>query len=239
MSEVPLTVTDVPSGGPDKRAWAQSVVTEVLKLLEIPARLELKEAADNGIAVAVHLEKDVPGLPAGKRSSLLDALQFLSNKIVNRPNTERRWISIGVGGFPEPRPAQAPRPAIAPVAEVAHAQPVAAPQAPRSRAAPPPARPVHAGETEERAAQVPPMPEVVALGKMLAQKCVQHGRHYGVVVMPFAERANLIRGAEGVSGLVVKAEGEGRNRRVVFTPDKPTPMPKRAFMQDDDDEYEE
>jgi hypothetical protein len=34
----------------------------------------------------------------------------------------------------------------------------------------------------------------------------------------------------------VACEGEGRNRRVVFTPEKPAPLPKRSMLPDDDEE---
>src|SRR5688572_30561823 len=90
------TSNGVSAAGPavDKRAWAQTVVTDILRLLDIRAKLDLKDAPDQGIAIAIYPEAEVPGLASGKRSSLVDALQFLANKIVNRPNTERRWISI-------------------------------------------------------------------------------------------------------------------------------------------------
>ena len=42
-------------------------------------------------------------------------------------------------------------------------------------------------------------------------------------------------GAQGVAGVKVKLEGDGKSRRVVFTPDKPTPMPKRALPVHDDE----
>ena len=50
------------------------------------------------------------------------------------------------------------------------------------------------------------------------------------------DRARVLKSVEGVSGLAVRGEGEGRNRRVVFTPDKPAPMPKRNHPNFDDDE---
>jgi len=53
----------------------------------------------------VHFDAEVPGVVAGKKSYLIDSLQFLVNKVVNRPNTERRWVTLGVGGFPEPKAA--------------------------------------------------------------------------------------------------------------------------------------
>ena len=38
-----------------------------------------------------------------------------------------------------------------------------------------------------------------------------------------------------VAGVKVKLEGDGKSRRVVFAPDKPTPMPKRALPVQDDE----
>ena len=58
--------------------------------------------------MAVHFEGEVPGVVAGKKSYLIESLQFLVNKVVNRPNTERRWVTLGVGAFPEPKPAAPP-----------------------------------------------------------------------------------------------------------------------------------
>ena len=41
-----------------------------------------------------------------------------------------------------------------------------------------------------------------------------------------------------MAGVSVRLEGEGRNRRVVFHPEKPAPMPKRTHPNFDDDEDE-
>jgi predicted RNA-binding protein Jag len=239
MSEGPAATTNgqVPESvpAPDKRIWAESVVKEVLRLLDIRARLELKDAPENGIAVAIHPEAESPALQSGKRTSLVDALQFLANKIVNRPNSERRWISLGVGGFPEPRPPPAERPARPPApvsaAPVASARPSA--PAPRTAAAPRPGRSV---EVDELSISEPPDAQVAALGKLLAEKSAKHGRHYAALAMSLQDRSALLKGAQGAKGQSVRAEGEGRNRRVVFTPDTPAPMPKRALPQDDDEE---
>jgi predicted RNA-binding protein Jag len=238
MSEAPTAlqangVAVASAASAEKRAQAESVLSELFRLLEIPAKLEFKDAPDNGIAVAIHPEGEIPGLQAGKRSSLVDALQFLSNKIVNRPNTERRWISIGVGGFPEPRPPPAERPPKpAPVAAVPKNGGVAASNKP------PPAKPVTRVEPDERSVELPPDARVEALGKMLAEKSAKLGRYYAVVTMPIEARASLVRGTDGVAGVTVRGEGEGRNRRVVFTPAKPVPMPKRALPVDDEDDVD-
>src|SRR6185295_12578783 len=105
----------VPSAPPDpaaaaedaakKRARTSEVLEEILRRMDMQGRVEVKDGADGGISVAMFLEGEVPQ-GQGRRSNFVDALQFLANKMVNRPGTSRRWISIGVGAHPEPRPRQ-------------------------------------------------------------------------------------------------------------------------------------
>src|SRR5438132_1092745 len=98
--------------------------------MEYPARLDFKDAEDGSLAVAMHFTGETPqGIAAGKKSYLVDSLQFLLNKCINRPNTERRWVSLGVGGFPEPRANKPQGPA--PVAAAAAPAPAASNGAPR------------------------------------------------------------------------------------------------------------
>jgi hypothetical protein len=55
---------------------------------------------------------------------------------------------------------------------------------------------------------------------------------------PVQLRARVLKAVGDVPGLKVSCEGEGRNRRVVFTPDKLAPLPKRSMLPADDDEDE-
>lgn len=230
---------------PKKRLEAERVLGEVLRLLEVPARLETKDASDGGIAVAVHAEAEHAGaLGGGKRSNVVDALQFLANKIINRPNQERRWISIGVGAFPEPRGPKPPRPAAipspalpaAPTAPTAvGAAPPAAP-APRAPKPPLPPPPAKAGEPDERSLEVPVDVALAAVVKSLAERSGRLGRFYAIHPMKKEDRARVLKAAEGLEGVKVLVEGEGKLRRIVFAPAKPTPMPKRTAMPDYDDE---
>ena len=87
---------------PAKRELAVQVLTELFRLMDLPGRLEAKDAADGGISVALHLDGPFPGVQAGRRSHVVDAVQFLANKLVNRSGTTKRWISIGVGDTPSP-----------------------------------------------------------------------------------------------------------------------------------------
>lgn len=264
MSEaVAAAVVAAPAPGVDKRALAESVLGEIFRLAEWPVKLEFKDVADGGIAVAVHFEAEVPGVQAGKKSYLVDSLQFLVNKVVNRPNTEKRWVTLGVGGFPEPRGPGAgePRPPSAPPAGAAGAVPVPvaatrgasapaagrAPQAPQGKNGPavaapkqqPPQRPApqqqRAAEVEEA---VEVSPEWKALGASLSGKAVKHGRSYAVMLLSNAERAQLVKAASA-AGVKVKVEGDGHFKRVAVVPDKATPMPRKMQFPDYDDEDED
>jgi predicted RNA-binding protein Jag len=242
---VPAPATAAAKAAEDqkKKEQAEQALVEILKLMELPARLEVKDGSDGGISVAIFLETEVPGIQAGRRSHLVDALQFLVNKIVNRPNTERRWISIGVGGHPEPRAQKPAAPAPAPAAKPA-APPAQRPQSKPQQAQRPNGqqssspRPVAAAEPDEATLQVSPDPAIAQLAQALAEKSARLGRFYAVASMNAENRARLLSGATGVAGVKVRAEGEGRSRRVVFAPDKPTPMPNQKMPNFDDEEEE-
>jgi hypothetical protein len=70
----------------------------------------------------------------------------------------------------------------------------------------------------------------------LAQKSAQLGRIYALAGMKAEQRAQVLKAAEGVAGLKVRVEGEGRSRRVVLHPEKVSPMPKRSLPGLDDEE---
>ena len=231
----------------EKQQQVEKLLSEILALMQFPARLDFKDAADGSLAVAMHFLGDVPvGISAGKKSFLVDSLQFLLNKCINRPNTERRWVTLGVGGFPEPRngrpaasaPPAAARAAPAPVAAVAAAA-VAAPAAVPSSAPRRAARPAR-GEgrnvaqrpaaVDESKLEVAADPLLAGLGKSLAEKSARLGRVYAVAMLSTEDRARLLQAAKAVPGLSMRVEGEGHFRRLAFMPDKPTVMPKRHAM---------
>jgi predicted RNA-binding protein Jag len=259
----------IAESGDAKCAQAGEVLGEMLRLIGLRARVDVKDvpardaeadrpATPASISVALHLEEVVPGIVAGKRSQIVDAVQFLANKIVNR-GVEKRWINIGIGSHPEPRiPGQKPQrqstlqakqPARAPVAGPSgEAAPVVAPGSrPQAEArqarekASPEAKPKRAVQTEgdESQLEVADDAAIQRLGRLLGEKSSQFGRHFGIFPMSGAERVNLERGASGVAGTTVKMEGEGRHRRVAFVPANPKPMPKRSALPDYDVEDEE
>lgn len=229
-AEPSVTPAAPPVPAPERRAQVEQLLGEIFRLAEWPARVELKDGRDGGIAVAVHFQGEVPGVTAGKKSYLVDSLQFLVNKVINRPGVEKRWVTLGVGAFPEPKPSQPP-----PAASVPAAPRAAAPQRPNppQQAKKPAAAPAQRAEPVE--AEVELTPEWAALGKLLAEKAVRHGRQYAVMSLSAAERAQLVK-AGAASGVKVKTEGDGHFRRVAFVPDKPTPMPRKMQFPDDDEE---
>jgi len=254
MTETPVAPEAAQAApGPEKRAEAEKVLQEILRLIELPARLELKDAADGGISVAMFPEAELPGVAPGRRTHVIDAVQFLANKIVNRSAADRRWISIGVGAHPEPRPAkplpgpaqpraegaapqpqaQPPRPPRPPKA----AAPQGAPAEPRPpKAAPAPAKPA---EPEELKLDVAEDPELAKAIATLAERSATLGRYFAIWPMKPEDRARVLKAASGTGGVKVIAEGEGRNRRVVFHPDKPTAMPKKTGLPGMDVEDED
>jgi len=205
----------------DKRAWAARVVGEILEHMGVKPQLEVKDAADGGISIAVQLPAEVPGVQAGKRSPVVDALQFLANKLVNRPGSERRWISIGIGGHPEPRVREGKRPPEQPSASasVPRAAPVKSANGRGAAAAPPRTSP----EDDEGALQPSEDGALTESVKSMAEKSSSLGRFFAIVGMKREDRARVLRAVQGMPGLKVSAEGTGRNRRVVFSPLNPAP----------------
>nr|WP_216618702.1 hypothetical protein [Corallococcus carmarthensis] len=237
------------------------MLADILGLMGFPARLDLQDATDGSLSVALHFESGAPpGVEQGKRSQVLDSLQFLLNKMLHRPGVERRWVMLGAGAHPEPRPRREPgqqqAPAAAPaasVAQVAAATPPAQPAraAAPAPAAPPPQRNARGGqaakpaqapaaakgaEADERSLPVEEDPVFREAVRKLAEKSASLGRFYAFAAMKTEDRARVLKAVEGVGGVKVAAEGEGRNRRVVFTPAKPAPMPKRSLLPDDDED---
>ena len=226
------------SSTPDKREWAARVVAEMLQRMGVNPRLDIKDGADGGISIAVHLDADVPGVQAGKRSHVLDALQFLANKIVNRPGSDRRWIFIGVGGHPEPRVREARRaPDVPPPAAVTLSAPRSAPAkiANGRPTSPPPPKPL---DEDETTVQPSDDAELSAAARNIAKRASADGRFFAILGMKREDRARVLRAVEGVGGVKASAEGIGRNRRVVFTPDNPAPMPKGSLPMAEEDELE-
>ncbi len=246
-----------PAGGAELRARVEKLLTDILGLMGFPARLDFQDASDGSLAVALHFQAESPpGVDPGKRSQVVDSLQFLLNKMLHRPGSERRFVLVGAGVHPKPRGERVKREQVTAQAAVPLAAPVPAPQqaprqpprapAPAPQQAKAPARgsqapqaksaPARAAEAEERSLEVTEDAALREAARKLAEKSSSLGRFYALVAMKQEDRARVMKAVEGVPGVRVSCEGEGRNRRVVFTPAKPAPLPKRSMLPDDDEE---
>jgi predicted RNA-binding protein Jag len=244
-----------PEQSAERLRLAEASAREILRLMEVPSRVEVKDAPDGGISLAIFLEGDVQGFSSGRRSHVVDALQFLLNKMVNKPGVARRWIGVGIGGHPEPRPPpgerrppvqQQSRPEVAPNVGPATSASTPVTERPgRQQGQSQDARPSRSQgggrspETDERKLDPSEDPDLAKAARELAEKAASLGRFYAISPMKPEDRARILRAVVGVEGVTVDLVGEGRNRRVVFTPHKPVPMPKRGAMPDDDDEESE
>ncbi|MFN0064185.1 MAG: hypothetical protein ACKVPX_16885 [Myxococcaceae bacterium] len=216
----------VPVTNDGKCEAAAGLLTEVSRLMEMPMRVEAKDAEDGNVAVALYPQAESLSLLNGKRSPLLDALQFLVNKMVNPPTGPRRWVTLGVGGFPAPKGPPPPRTEPRPNGAAAKPAPLTAP--PPTRAVP--------SSGDETTLEVSPDAVLEKSVRALAEASAKRGRFYAVLTMKPEERARALRAVKDVSGVKVVAEGDSYLRRLMFRPDKPLPMPKRSTMPADDEE---
>lgn len=231
-----------PVEGNDRAALAASVLSELLRLAEVPATLDVRPAADGGISIALLLGCEVPGVAAGRRGTFVDALQFLVNKLTHRPGSERRWVSLGVGEHPAPRPARGSKPATGGNGglRAAPGAPRPAPAAPvRTSSEPAPVPEPRPAPPDESTLEVAEDAALSAAARALAEASARTGRYYGVVGLSLEDRSRMLRAVADVAGVRASSEGEGRLRRLVLTPDRPLPMPRRVHPADDLEDEED
>lgn len=219
------------------RAQVEVLLGSILRLMDYPAKLDFRDMTDGALGVAVHFQGELPGVTPGKRSPLVDCLQFLLNKAINRPSVPRRWVNLGVNAFPEPRAAQpvsAERPKAA--AQAVRPPPPAAMEKPAQRKEAPakPSRAPAPSAEEPRAVAADPL--WTSLGRALAEKAHSKGRVYAVMMLSPERRAQLLGAVDGAAGVTAKVEGDGHWKRLAVTPDTLAPLPKKHVMPDWDDE---
>ncbi len=222
----------------DRRAQVVAVVEQLLRSMDVPATLDTRDLPDGSISISVTPAVELTGMAVGRRSPLGDALQYLVNKLVNKPGQERRWVAVGLGGHPEPRGPKPPRASEGAPPPMTNGSPPT--PSPSSRPAAPGryAPPARAPEADERSLATEDDPAFDASARALAERSASSGRVYAVVTLGAIERGRLLKAVDGVGGVSARAEGEGRLRRVVVTPDKVVPMPRQRLPVDDlpDDE---
>ena len=244
MTEAAAVISTAPE---DKRPQVETLLGDVFRLMDYPVKLEFKDLPDGSLGVAVHFAGELPGITPGKRSYLVDCVQFWLNKVVNRPNVPRRWVNLGVDCFPEPRmPGQPrePREPAPPSSQPAHPPREKRAEAPPRVSTPAPA-PRHeqqarrGKEIDERSLTPAADPALTAVGKALAAKSARHGRLYGVMLLSPDARSLMLKAADEVKGVTAKVEGEGHWRRLVLVPEKPAAITRKSVMPDYDDEEED
>lgn len=92
--------SDEPRGhaGDGRAEEAQKAVIEILRLMEIDVQVAIRE---DGERIVLDLGGIDVGRAIGKKGQTLDALQFLSNKMVNRFPAGRRHVILDSGDFRE------------------------------------------------------------------------------------------------------------------------------------------
>jgi len=195
---------------PQRRAYVAQVLSQLLRLMgqgEVP--LEFEEREDGQLAVALHIafaDSPLKASAAPKRSPLLNALQFLLNRLLKRagegPQTPAACgkVLLGVDGFPPP------------------------PSPPK----PPQAKGPEACEAAPAALPCENVQALSSLATCLAHKALAHSRIYAVLLLGRAQRACMQQAAEALHGLRTFSEGEAHWSRLVFHPDKPLPMPQKS-----------
>jgi spoIIIJ-associated protein len=90
------------AGGASRPERAKAFVAGVLERLGVKASVEAKEGAD-AIALSVTGVEggEAFGIEPARRSQVLESIQYLANKAVNRDPNDRKWVTVDVGGFGE------------------------------------------------------------------------------------------------------------------------------------------
>lgn len=86
-----------PREAPEKVAKARAFCEELLRRLGAEVTVEVKETPD---AIGVSLTAG-PGNQVELSSALVEAAQYLVNRVVNPRAEGRKWVNLDVGGFRE------------------------------------------------------------------------------------------------------------------------------------------
>ncbi|HSM91307.1 MAG TPA: R3H domain-containing nucleic acid-binding protein [Anaeromyxobacteraceae bacterium] len=97
MDETNRSSPPPPAHAPEKVARAKAFCETLFRKLELPVTVESRETPE---AIGVSL---IPGSGAEGEinSALLEAVQYLANRVVNPSADGRKWVNLDVGGFRE------------------------------------------------------------------------------------------------------------------------------------------
>src|SRR5512139_2929853 len=92
-----LESTPPPREAPEKVAEARRFCEELFRRLGTPVTVEVRETPE---AIGVSLTP-AAGQPVELPSALVEAVQYLVNRVVNPRSEGRKWVNLDVGGFRE------------------------------------------------------------------------------------------------------------------------------------------
>jgi len=93
-------------------------------------------------------------------------------------------------------------------------------------------------EEDEGALELSEDSQLSAAARSMAEKASSLGRFFAVVGMRRDDRARVLRAVREVAGVKASAEGTGRNRRIVFTPERPAPLARKTSAMAEEEEQE-
>ena len=86
-----------PAHAPEKVIRAKAFCETLFQKLELPVALEVQETAET-IGVSI---RPAAGAEAEVGPALLEAVQYLVNRVVNPRAEGRKWVNLDLGGFRE------------------------------------------------------------------------------------------------------------------------------------------
>ncbi len=87
--------------GDERAAQALKFVTDVVREMEMDCRVRLRRPREGDAEAEINIEisgRD-SGRVIGKKGQVLGALQFLTHRVINRPDLERRHVLVDAEGY--------------------------------------------------------------------------------------------------------------------------------------------
>jgi spoIIIJ-associated protein len=87
--------------GDERTKQALAFVTDVIREMELECRVRLRRPREGDSPDEINIEivgRDA-GLAIGKKGQVLQALQFLTHRVVNRPTLEKRHVLVDAEGY--------------------------------------------------------------------------------------------------------------------------------------------
>jgi spoIIIJ-associated protein len=84
----------------DRQRLALAFVTDVVREMELECTVVLRACAEESPdEINIEIEGRDAGLAIGKKGQVLQALQFLTHRVVNRPGLDKRHVLVDAEGY--------------------------------------------------------------------------------------------------------------------------------------------